>query len=516
MKGKVAKGLTAGLPMVLTRIAAEGMDLADDESVLIADTPEAFAEAVVRLYHDDALRARLAAAARRVGERLYGMETVRRHWAETFAAIDGGRARRAASVEAPPARRSGYRRLPRRETIAPNVTIVLPVHNCLAYTQQCVETIRRYTTTPHEVLIVDNASTDGTAGWCDEAHIRRLPLPENRGFAAACNTGIHAALGEYVIILNNDTVVSPGWAERLLAHLDRDRMIGLVGPSTNYASSVQQIPSRYEGLDEFLAFAKRLAREHAGQGEEVDRLVGVCLAARRQLFDEVGLLDERFGMGNYEDDDLCMRVRQRGYTLVWAKDVFIHHVGSQTFASMQVDYQALLARNREILRRKWDLRAHAPERIRHVVLTTQTSVPAGVSLAPSAEPDQEQLHAAAEAVRARRWDDALAALTPLGAAFPASGRVQGLWGQALWGAGRHVEAEARLRRAISLSPADRGWRFLLAQLYLETGRASDALAELEAWQRIDPSDKDAEGLIVALRRRHAGERHGSEALSGKA
>ena len=140
-------------------------------------------------------------------------------------------------------------------------------------------------------------------------------------------------------------------------------------PSTNYASSIQQIEAGYNGVDEYLKFAKRIARENAGQGEEVDRLVGVCLAARRRLFDEVGLFDERFGMGNYEDDDLCVRVRQRGYKLLWAKDVFIHHIGSQTFAAVQVDYQELLTRNREILRQKWDLRAHTPERIRHIVMT---------------------------------------------------------------------------------------------------------------------------------------------------
>jgi tetratricopeptide (TPR) repeat protein len=302
----------------------------------------------------------------------------------------------------------------------------------------------------------------------------------------------------------------------LLAHLDRDRTIGLVGPSTNYASSVQQVESGYNGLDEFLRFAKRMAREHAGQGEEVDRLVGVCLAARRQLFDEVGLFDERFGMGNYEDDDLCVRVRQRGYKLVWAKDVFIHHIGSQTFATVQVDYQALLARNREILRQKWDLRTHAPERIRHIVISTPTASLVGTSSAVHAEPDPERIQAATEAIKAGRWDEALAVLTPLGAAFPASGEVQGLWGRALWGAGQLREAEARLRRAVSLTPTDRGWRFLLVQLYLEARRGSEALAELEAWRRVDPSDGDAGRLLEELRRRQAGAPQESEVLSGKA
>jgi hypothetical protein len=293
-------------------------------------------------------------------------------------------------------------------------------------------------------------------------------------------------------------------------------MIGLVGSSTNYASSIQQIEAGYNGLDEYLMFAKRIARDHAGEGEEVDRLVGVCLAARRRLFEEVGLFDERFGMGNYEDDDLCVRVRQRGYKLLWAKDVFIHHVGSQTFAAVQADYQALLARNREILRQKWDLRIHAPERIRHLVLPAQTAMVAKSPSVAQLEPEPEQIRAAAQAIRGEQWHEALARLKPLGAGFPASAQVQGLWGHALWGAGQAADAEARLRRAVSLAPTDRGWRFLLVHFYLETRRGREALAELETWNRLNPGDTDAERLITELRRPQELAPHGSEALSAKA
>ena len=528
MKGKVGEALAAGVPIVTTPIGAEGMGLEDGKHVLMAEEAKAFADAVVRLYQNRELRVQLAEAGRKLMMSRFGSHTVGDLWRRILdrarAVVEIRNEKRAAHARedgVEPARHTlgrsaGFRWLPARPRLVPQLMIVIPVHNGLPLTQQCVETIRRYTDTPHEILIVDNGSTDGTSDWCGRDHVTSMRFDENRGFAAACNAGIRAALGEYVIILNNDTVVSPGWAGRLLAHLDRDRMIGLVGSSTNYASSVQQIEAGYNDLDEYLMFAKRIARDHAGQGEEVDRLVGVCLAARRQLFEEVGLFDERFGMGNYEDDDLCVRVRQRGYKLLWAKDVFIHHVGSQTFAAVQADYQALLTRNREILRRKWDLRIHAPERIRHIVLPAQPAMLAKSPSVAQPEPEPEQLRAAAQAISGQQWHEALTRLKPLGVGFPASAQVQGLWGRALWGAGQAADAEARLRRAVSLAPTDRGWRFLLVHFYLEARRGREALAELETWNRLNPGDADAERLSSELRRRQEHAPHGSEALSGKA
>jgi GT2 family glycosyltransferase len=522
MKGKVAKGLAAGLPMVLTSVAAEGMELTDGDSALIADSPEAFTEAVVRLYEDAALRGRLSAAARRIGERLYSLETVRRHWQETFAVITQGRPASEPAAESGTAlsARRAYCRLPRRPEIVPNLTIVIPVHNGLALTQQCVESIRRFTEIPYHILIVDNGSTDGTAEWCFAAHLCRLGFPENRGFAAACNAGILETFSEYLILLNNDTVVSPGWAEGLLAPLDQDPRVGLVGPSTNYASSCQQIEAAYTGLEEFQRFAKRLAREERGTAQEADRLVGVCLAARRRLFAEVGLFDERFGLGNYEDDDFCLRVRMAGYRLLWARGVYIHHIGSQTFAAVETNYQRLLARNREILQRKWDLRTHLPDRLRHLLaLGPVAGSGARPTAEPAADPDPEELAALAATGEGGQWANILPELERLGARHPASAEVQALWGQALWRCGRRAEAEARLRRAVTLSPKGRAGHSLLAEFYLASGRFHDALESLETVHRLHPTDGAVREAVNALRARlGAGEAVGvtQEADGGRA
>jgi len=124
---------------------------------------------------------------------------------------------------------------------------------------------------------------------------------------------------------------------------------------SNYVSGQQQVEADYgPGLEGLGAYAA--ARSAAWQGKiiEVPRLVGFCLLLPRDLALEMGGFDERFGLGNYEDDDLCMRIRSRGYRLVVACDSFIHHYGHVTINALEdFDLTALLSVNREIARRKW-------------------------------------------------------------------------------------------------------------------------------------------------------------------
>jgi GT2 family glycosyltransferase len=254
----------------------------------------------------------------------------------------------------------------------PLVSIIIPTFNHRALTEQCVASIRGATTVPHEILIVDNGSTDGTAAWARGQGLRVIANGENRGFPAACNQGIRAAEGQYFLLLNNDTVVSAGWLERLLAHAAGCPDAGLVGPATNFASNCQQIEVSYTTQEGFLAFAERLAKEREGQAEEVEFLVGLCLLIPRVVVEHVGLLDERFGLGNYEDNDYSLRIRIGGYRLLWARDVFIHHEGHQSFRRLgREEFDTLLATNRRRYQDKWNLERYAPRRAREESLPAQ-------------------------------------------------------------------------------------------------------------------------------------------------
>src|SRR5262249_30764996 len=158
---------------------------------------------------------------------------------------------------------------------------------------------------------------------------------ENRGFPAGCNQGITASRGAQVLLLNNDTVVTTGWLLRLLRALHSSPEVGLAGPCSNRVSGEQQVPVTYSqgdlnGLD---GFAWEWGRKHDQVTEETDRLVGFCLLIKRSVIDAVGLLDEDFGIGNFEDDDYCRRAMQAGFKAMIACDAFIHHVGGATFTA---------------------------------------------------------------------------------------------------------------------------------------------------------------------------------------
>ena len=244
----------------------------------------------------------------------------------------------------------------------PRISLIVLTYNNLNYTRQCLESIFTKTSYPNfEIVVVDNASTDGTLEFLRsfaEIHpqVKLLLNRENLGFAAGNNQGVEASTGEYLVFLNNDIVVTHGWLSRLVGHL-RNPQAGAVGPVTNYAGNESRISVDYSdivGLDDF---ARRYTHDHAGQTFEIRMLALFCLAVRRTVIDTVGLLDERFDVGMYEDDDFSLRIRQKGYTILCAEDVYIHHWGSAAFSQMAAErYQRLHEENRAKFEEKWGTR----------------------------------------------------------------------------------------------------------------------------------------------------------------
>jgi GT2 family glycosyltransferase/2-polyprenyl-3-methyl-5-hydroxy-6-metoxy-1,4-benzoquinol methylase len=233
-------------------------------------------------------------------------------------------------------------------------SVVIVTHNQLAYTRLCVGSLLEHTDGPYELIFVDNASTDGTVDYLRALEgATVISNGENRGFPAAANQGIRAATGAQVLLLNNDTVVTTGWLRRLLDALYRDSRIGLVGPCSNCVSGPQQVQVGYDALEGVDGFAWDWGKAHDGRTEETDRLVGFCLLFRRELVERIGPLDERFGVGCFEDDDFTLRARRAGYRAVIARDAFVHHFGGRTFTGSGVDFAALMRENESLFREKW-------------------------------------------------------------------------------------------------------------------------------------------------------------------
>jgi GT2 family glycosyltransferase/glycosyltransferase involved in cell wall biosynthesis/Tfp pilus assembly protein PilF len=242
-------------------------------------------------------------------------------------------------------------------------SIIIPVLNQLLHTRQCLESVVAHTQVSHEIIIVDNGSTDGTGAFLEawranHSNCKVIRNSSNRGFAAANNRAFGIAGGEHLVLLNNDTVVTDRWLEGMLRVLREHPETGIVGPMSNNVSGPQYAGKvEYRDLAGLPDFAAHWSQTHQGQSIEIPRAVGFCILLRRALLDRIGGLDESFGSGNFEDDDFCIRARIAGFRVRLAKDVFIHHTGSQTFKSARINYREAMLRNWEIFRTKWKMPA---------------------------------------------------------------------------------------------------------------------------------------------------------------
>lgn len=230
-------------------------------------------------------------------------------------------------------------------------SIIIPTYNGKELLKDCIYSIKRYTEQPHEIIVVDNGSSDGTGDICRQEGVTFISLANNVGFPAACNKGLKIATGDTLLLLNNDVIVSRNWLGNMLDCLYSSSEIGIVGPLTNYASGKQQVDMPYSNVEEM---EQQLNEPDARKWVQVDRIVGLCFLFKRELMDRIGLLDERFSPGHYEDDDYCYRARQAGYTFKIAGDVFVFHHGSASFGKQDVGkLKRLIERNRQKFMEKW-------------------------------------------------------------------------------------------------------------------------------------------------------------------
>ena len=123
---------------------------------------------------------------------------------------------------------------------------------------------------------------------------------------------------------------------------------------SNYAAPPQLVEGvPYRDLDEMHAFARRWRDEHRGQWFTAPKLSGFCVLMKRAVYEAIGGLDERFGLGLFDDDDLAVRARRAGFELAVAHDLFVHHFGSRTFVGNGIDAESLLEENARRFAAKW-------------------------------------------------------------------------------------------------------------------------------------------------------------------
>jgi GT2 family glycosyltransferase len=336
-------------------------------------------------------------------------------------------------------------------------SVVIPCHNRADLTAACLESLRlqRGSVAIGEVLLVDNASTDETASLANETHgVHVLRQERNLGFAGGVNVGIRAARHELVLVLNNDTLAASNVLHELAAVLTSEPGMAAVAPVSNHVKGAAKLAIG-DGGKPFAAreaLAEQLAR--AARVQDATTLAGLCLLVRRRTFDEVGAFDERFGHGNFEDDDFCLRLRLRGHRLGIAGRAFLHHEGHATFKHLGLDLGNELERRRAQFVGKW----------RHD--------PAGAAYIAALRGDALAAATAARAARTAHpcWPDADWHL--------------GIWCDAR---GNHAQAAEHFASLLRQCPHHADARIALVRSLLRNGDADQALTVASAVAEDAPS-----------------------------
>ena len=284
---------------------------------------------------DPAAEVRSAAAAATALARLYSAAPMRRRSLPLVAPS-------AIGAETTGSRRAAR---PRRK----RVTVVMPVHDG-KHTLACLDSVLATLRPAHRIVVVDDSSRDpAIVQTLDRlARQRRIRLIRNRrnaGFVASANTGLAAARGADVVLLNSDTLVAPGWFDALAAAAYSSPDIGTVTPLSNHATILSYPGPAHENPVPDLAETRRLAalaaRANRGTLVEIPVAVGFCMFIRHDCLAEVGLLRaDVFAQGYGEENDFCLRARHLGWRHVAAPGVFVGHAGGGSFGAAAGHLQA--------------------------------------------------------------------------------------------------------------------------------------------------------------------------------
>ena len=229
--------------------------------------------------------------------------------------------------------------------------IIIVCCNQLAYTRGCLQSIEKNTAgVGHRVIIVDNASDEETKtflrGCAAAGGITLIENTTNQGWVDAVNTGLKSADAEFVCVMNNDTVVYPGWLEEMIRVSEKDSRIGLVNPEW-------RLPRGFRGeRDDYFT---SVVLKQRGKFIETAWVRGFCFLVTRAVIQKIGGLDPVYSPGYYDDGDYSIRAIQAGFLCVLAQGSFVWHfkniTAEDTLGNDKMN--ALIRRNRLIFHEKW-------------------------------------------------------------------------------------------------------------------------------------------------------------------
>ena len=242
---------------------------------------------------------------------------------------------------------------------SPTCDIIIITWNGLEYTEKCVNSIQKNTqNVDYRFIFVDNNSTDKTLEFLEKIpNSILIKNNSNLGFAKAMNQGLEKVLATYTVWINNDTVVTPNWLSKMINHLENNSKAGAIGPVSNGTGIIQKIDGlKTNDYHQIEKFAQDISRKYKNKIVEYHRIAGFCIIIKSEIINIIGKIDETFNHGGYDDDDYCKRIRDKGYKILIAQDVFIYHKSGASFSAAKdpdFDLRFLMSKGRRRLLRKW-------------------------------------------------------------------------------------------------------------------------------------------------------------------
>lgn len=200
-----------------------------------------------------------------------------------------------------------------------NISIVVPVFNQLHFTKICLESLMATLHGETEIVVIDNGSSDGTSEYLSAySNIIKITNSANLGCAAAWNQGVAASHSPWIAILNNDIILTVNWLEGLLDFAE-EKAAAIVSPAFREGEFNYDIAEYSKNYVRRMHSVSRMGIAH-----------GICFLVKREVFDAIGLFDENFRIGQFEDADFFRRARFAGFIIGITGRSFIHHFGSIT------------------------------------------------------------------------------------------------------------------------------------------------------------------------------------------
>ena len=244
-------------------------------------------------------------------------------------------------------------------SVSRKASIVIPNYNGQKYLGDCLDSLYRidFPQEDYEIIVVDNASSDSSCEFIRSTYpeVLLIRVEKNLGFAGGCNLGISRSSGEYIVLLNNDTVVDANWLKELVAVADSDGDVAIVGSKLLF----KEDPGRIQNAMSFITTRGDGGDVGSGQLDEGQydstreamAACGASMLIRRALIEAIGALDEDF-FAYYEDVDLCYRARLYGRKIVFAPRSVVYHIHSATSGEWSPFFMFLVLRNKLLLHLK--------------------------------------------------------------------------------------------------------------------------------------------------------------------